>query len=59
MQQEKNFINYTIFTLLYSPFGVKIVMVIRADGNEKEIVNSWEVKEGTNLYVPPSLHFEL
>lgn len=43
--REKNFVNYTMFTLLYSPFGVKILIVIRADGNEEEIVTSSEIKE--------------
>lgn len=38
---------------------VKIVIVIRADGNERKIVISSEIKEGTNLHVPLPLDFEL
>lgn len=48
-----------MFTLLYSPFGVKIRIVIRADGNEKEILTSSEIKEETSLYMPLPLDFEL
>lgn len=50
------FVNYSFFALLYSPFGVKIL--ITADGNEKEIVTSSEIKEGINLYMP-LFYFEL
>lgn len=48
-----------MFTLLYSPFGVKILIVIRADGNEEVIVTSSEIKEGSNFYMPLLLDLEL
>lgn len=59
---EKNFVNYTPSLHCYIQckiITVKIVIVIRADGNEKEIVTTLEIKEGTNLYVPLPLDFEL
>lgn len=59
---EKNFVNYIhLYTVIFSVkiITVKIIIVIRADGNEKEIVTSLEIKEGTNLYVFLPLDFEL